>query len=262
VVSRLCVVLALLLAACSPAEDVGDGEREVDLNTAIGRGESPTAATVVLPTTSTPTAGESGSTSLPPSTSEAPLPTMSISTTVPSPTTTTAPCAEFDAGAVRLEETDGGWRLVGNRPLASRTHDADERQRSILGGIQLDDDPPLEVVVQAIGIEGPVKATVFDAVGCDLVAVADALTGEVVEFQLGVADLTAGGMICDGREVIQISLQRADLVDSEGNAQVRWEGEAWSRSLFSGLWERQGATQLTVTDEELGEVAVIDCDLG
>ncbi|GEM_PF-6423657 len=266
-VPRLCFALVLILLACSGSDDGVDAgavaEREVDLNTAIGRGETPSATTREVPpiptsTVSTnPSAATSSTIAPAPSTGQ---PTSTSTDTAPA--TTSQPCAMFDSGAVRLTQDDTGWQLVGAGGIASASRSLDERTWSLLGGLQLDDDPAPELVVQAVEEEGPISVIVYDAVGCDLVAVADALTGEVVEFQVGVADVVAGGMICDGFEVIDISLSRVDLVDSEGLGQVRWEGEAWARTLFSGLWERDGPTELTVLDDDLLGVATLECPIG
>ena len=111
----------------------------------------------------------------------------------------------------------------------------------------------------------------------------DSLSGGTIVEGFGEADVVGAGLAHDRRaredterevlDTLQVTLgvgsdedfrsgedrvhYRVDGV--EGQARVRWEGEAWTYTLFSGTWERNGPLPVTVDEAGLAELVGVHC---
>jgi hypothetical protein len=257
----------VLLAAACTGDSTGDVE--VDLNTGVGSaGGISRRESVALPTTLAPPTSEGAPTSTEGSSPPGSKPAVATSgpTVASSTVATTAqmPCSDFDPAGVEVVVAEESWSLRGpavGGVIASVSAPLDGPAPRLLGGAQLDDDPVPELLV-ASGDPAVALVSVYDADGCDLREPLDTLSGQPVRLLVGVAAEEAGAVACDGQELIVSSFSRQEADDAEGDTQVRWVGQTWALSLFSGSWERSEPVPVTHTESELAAVAGVHCSTG
>lgn len=274
--ARILFAVVILVAACTgeSSDDV-----EVDLNTAVVRraGGGPNGESVSLPTASSPTTASSTpserdtaqpSNPVPTSTSPEPAPTTAPSTTavITTATSTTVapptPCADFDPSSVVVVIDGETWRLQGSGPggaIASEPLPLEVLEPWVLGAVQLDNDDQAELLVAFGDNPAAPLIAVYDTAGCRLIEPLDVVSGQPIRLLVGVAGDRAGAVACDGQELIATTVTRSEPVDAEGQTQVRWVGESWVLSLFSGSWERSGPVPVTLGEGQLAATVGLHC---
>ena len=257
---RLVVLVASVVAASCGQRDSSDAE--VELNTAVGRREAAgeTAPVVTLPivqeTTSTTTEPVAPASSVQPTT---------LSETTTSATPTAAPrCVELAASSVVVVSSENGWSLeastTAGESVVSGVFPLEGDPPIVIGSAQLDDDDSLEVLIGEVADAEASWVRVFDFARCRLEEPLDAVSGQPVKMLVGRLGDAAGGVACDGPDVVVTALTRSGGGDDAIGPS--FDGYAVVLSLFSGLWERGPEIPSSFGPDDVAGVTGLYCSDG